>query len=112
RPATLSFDVVVTGRAGDVARDDLRIDVLQEADAALFVDPAGGSDDGDGSRDRPFRSLARALDAADGGIDVYLRSTDSAHDLGDRTVRGGTSIFGGYDADWVRDTADRAIVAG
>lgn len=112
RPATLSFDVVVTGRAGDVARDDLRIDVLQQADAALFVDPAGGSDDGDGSRDRPFRSLARALDAADGGIDVYLRSTDSAHDLGDRTVRGGTSIFGGYDADWVRDTADRATVAG
>jgi hypothetical protein len=112
RPATLGFEMSVTGRGGDVARDELRIDVLQQAGAALFVDGAGGSDDGDGSPGRPFRSLARALDAAGGGVDLYLRSIDAAYDTGDRTVAGGTSIFGGYDGEWVRDVDDRAVVTG
>jgi hypothetical protein len=112
RPATLRFEVVVTGRGGDVARDDLRVDVVQEADAALFVDAANGSDDGDGTRERPYRTLARALDEAGGGIDLYLRSTGTAYELGGRVVSGGTSIFGGYDGDWVRDTDRRAIVTG
>src|SRR5690606_32277776 len=112
RPTTLGFEMVVTGRGGDIARDELRIDVFHAADAALFVDAVGGTDDGDGTRDRPFRTLGRAVAAAGDGVDLYLRSTDVAYDVGDRIVPGGTSIFGGYDSDWVRDVDDRATVTG
>jgi hypothetical protein len=64
-PTTLLFDVIVTGRGGDVAKDDLRIDVYEQADRALFVDGLDGTNDGDGSRELPLRDLSVALAQAE-----------------------------------------------
>jgi hypothetical protein len=112
RPATLLFEVTVTGRGGDQAIDELRVDVLLDSGAAVFVDVSSGSDSGNGTMERPFRTLSRAASATGGGKDIYLRSTGNTYDLGNATLGGGTSIFGGYDADWVRDVERPALVTG
>ena len=113
QPATLLFNVTVTGRGGDVATDDLRIDVYEQADRALFVDAIDGSNSGDGSRANPYRELAAALAQAetrDNGTDIYLRTTQSAYTV-DAEIRGGSSLYGGYDADWLR-RSERALIGG
>lgn len=43
------------------------------AGPAYFVDPAQGSDSAPGSRQRPFKTLARALQAVKPGDTIYLR---------------------------------------
>ena len=114
RPTTFLFEMTVTGRAGDEATDDLRVDVYEEADRTVFVDGATGSDSGNGTPDRPYRTLARGLDATAGrSADIYLRSVASVtYDTGGNVLSGGSSIYGGYDADWVRDVGDRARISG
>jgi hypothetical protein len=113
-PTTLRFEMSVTGRGGDVATDDLRVDVYEQADRVLFVDGVAGSKSGDGSRDRPYRDLSAAISEADArgdGTDVYIRAVDSTYGV-DAEIRNGSSLYGGYDADWVR-TGDRpALLSG
>jgi hypothetical protein len=113
QPATLLFNVAVTGRGGDVATDDLRIDVYEQADRALFVDGVGGSNSGDGSRAAPYRDLAAAIaeaEARNNGTDIYIRTTQSAY-AADAEIRGGSSLYGGYDANWIRGN-ERALIGG
>ncbi len=114
RPTTLRFEMAVTGRGGDVATDEIRIDVYEEADRAVFVDGADGSDNGDGSRGQPYRTLGRAIDATSGNsADIYLRTIEGAsYAAGSAALSGGTSLYGGYDADWVRDVEAQAAVTG
>ena len=70
QPVTLRFELAVTGRGGDVAKDELRVDVFEQAGRALFVDFVGGSNDGDGSRARPLRDLSVALETADRSVTI------------------------------------------
>jgi hypothetical protein len=114
QPVTLRFELSVTGRGGDVAKDDLRVDVFEQARRALFVDGVDGSNDGDGSRAEPFRDLSVALETAEAranGTDVYLRAVDGAYTV-DATVTKGSSIYGGYDADWVHSGDRRTLIGG
>ena len=112
-PSTLFFEVDVTGRGGEVETDDLRIDVFEDADQTVFVDGAAGDDGNDGSRGRPFRSLRRALDFTNGSsTDIYVRTTGETYSTGDALLNSGSSIFGGYDADWIRDTDRRTAITG
>ena len=109
-PSTLTFEMVVTGRSGDVAIDTVRVDVFADASSTVFVDPEARSASGDGTRDRPYRSIDAAVAASPPGTDLYLRSSGRSHDVGPIALTGGRSIFGGYDADWVRDPAVRATI--
>ncbi len=114
QPVTLRFELAVTGRGGDVAKDELRIDVFEQAGRALFVDGVGGSNDGDGSRARPLRDLSVALELAEAradGTDVYLRAVDVTYAV-DAKVTKGSSIYGGYDDDWVHSDDRRTLIGG
>ncbi len=88
--------------------------MFEQAGRALFVDGVDGSNDGDGSRAEPFRDLSVALETAEAranGTDVYLRAVDGAYTV-DATVTKGSSVYGGYDADWVRSGARRTLIGG
>ncbi|MEY2957829.1 MAG: hypothetical protein RLZZ01_397 [Actinomycetota bacterium] len=102
RPSTLIFEMTVTGRSGDTAVDSVRVDVFADASSAVFVDAAEGSDGGDGSRQRPFRTVDAAVSATSPGTDLYVRSGGRTLRLGRTPLTGGRSVFGGYDSDWVR----------
>jgi hypothetical protein len=113
RPATVWFEVSVTGRGGDVATDDLRLDFFEDAAAAIFVDGANGSDDADGSREQPLRSLARALEVTSGSsADIYLRDSTDGPSYSPDGHALSVSIYGGYDAEWVRSGESRTAVVG
>ena len=114
RPTTLRFEVSVTGRAGDVVTDDVRVDVFERADQALFVDAVNGSATGNGTRQRPFRDLGAAITVAEArgnGTDVYIRTVDTAYTV-NAEIRNGSSLYGGYDADWVRAVSRRVQISG
>ena len=67
---------------------------------------------GDGSLAAPFKSLPRAVDAAS-GRDVYVRSVGTYDTSGATLVLGtGTSLYGGFDAEWNRDVEQRAVIDG
>ena len=119
--ATYVFDLVVNDGAEDSAPDTVVINVLENVNAAYFVDADGGSDDtGTGSRDNPFQSIAQALcEVTADPQDIYVMTRgagarydetateacpagtarDGAEQL---TVPTGTSLYGGYDSDWRR----------
>lgn len=112
-PSTLLFELSVTGRGGDVVTDDLRVDVYEDADRAVFVDGDDGDDANDGSRERPFRSLVRALDFTSGSAtDVYVRTIGRAYSTGTALLDRGSSLYGGYDGDWTRDLARPTSISG
>ncbi len=112
-PTGLLFRVDVTGRGGDVAIDEVRVDVFEDADESVFVHGAEGSDDGDGSRERPFRTLQRAIAFTSGSAaDIYLRTFDGEYPTGDGVLEGGTSLYGGYVDDWVRNLERPTAVSG
>jgi hypothetical protein len=54
---------------------DTSVAPANESDSApiLYVDPAAGLDDDDGSSDAPFRTLKRALSVAPAGATIWLR---------------------------------------
>ena len=111
---TLSFTLTVNGSSTDT----VHVNVLEHDGSAYFVDGDNGNDSsGDGSKDNPFASISHAIDQiADSNTDIYVRSRTSAHyDETAATLNppSGTSLYGGYGAEWVRDvTNNRSAVDG
>ncbi len=104
RVETLTFALSVNGSASD----SVHINVLEHAGSALFVDGDNGSDStGSGSIDNPYASIAHAIDQiSDSNSDIYVRSRSaSRYDESAATLNPptGTSLYGGYGEDWVRD---------
>lgn len=105
---TLAFSLVVTDGEEFSAPDTVIVDVLEDPSAAYYVDRERGSDaTGDGSRNLPFASIGGALTALTAaGEDLYVRtSTLGVYDETGATLQipAGTSVYGGYDGDWIRD---------
>jgi hypothetical protein len=111
---TLSFTLTVNGSGSDT----VHVNVLEHSGSAYFVDGDNGSDSsGDGSMDKPFASLSHAISRInDSNTDVYVRSQAGArYDETAATLNppAGTSLYGGYGAQWVRDvTNNRSAVDG
>ena len=109
--STLVFALEVAGTDG-VATDEVIVRVFEDADEAIFVDGERGNDAGDGSIFNPFQSLPAAAQSAD-GRDIYIRST-GIYDTNAATLQlgNGVSLYGGFDENWMRDTARRAMIQG
>lgn len=108
--STLTFMLEVAGTDG-VAVDDVVVRVFEDVGAVVLVDGERGNDDGaDGTFGAPFQTLGAAADAAN-GRDLYLRSVGT-YDTADATLElgNGTSVYGGYDENWLRDVDDRALI--
>jgi hypothetical protein len=129
---TLTFSLVVNDGQADSPPATVTINVLENVDAAYFVDGDNGDDDtGNGSKENPFAGIAKALCAVSGAHqDIYVKTraitTDSNGHYNERydtinidpcpgvparsanlilSVPNGISLYGGYDANWVRDAA-------
>ena len=118
---TLIFELTVNDGTEDSTTDTVMINVLEDVNVPYFVDGDNGNDtDGNGSIDNPFASIAKALcEVTADQQDIYVmnRADDVAYDEtvdpcpGDPvrdiaemlTIPTGTSIYGGYTANWVRN---------
>ncbi|RLA31450.1 MAG: hypothetical protein DRR11_10820, partial [Gammaproteobacteria bacterium] len=114
--STVMFELEVSDGTSS-STDNVQINIFEEAMATLFVDgDSGNHDSGDGSRDAPFASISAALSAIGSSpLDIYVMSHTQSYDETAATlnVPTGTSLYGGYDAGWVRDvTTNKTWVSG
>lgn len=106
---TLAFELVVRDGSRSSAPDSVQVNVLEDRNRSAFVDGDAGDDTtGTGSRAQPFATLGKALSTLNGSMrDLYVR-TRAAQASYDETggaleIPAGTSLYGGYDANWMRD---------
>ena len=108
--ATIGFGLEVTGTE-QTATDQVVIRVLVDPARAVYVDGERGDDDADGSRAAPYRTLRRSAEAGD-GADIYVRSVGTYDEtVSPLTISAATSVFAGYDENWMRDGSARASIA-
>lgn len=106
---TLVFELVVNDGTEDSDPSTVVVNIFEDINVTYFVDGDNGDDStGTGSRDNPFASLAKAItELTSNQEDIYVKTLDNneAYDETASTLNipSGTSVYGGYDADWVRD---------
>jgi len=123
--STLGFELVVNDSKADSAPDTVQVNVMEKSGEAVFVDGTlgvGSDATGDGSRGAPYASVWHALSNLPApNYDIYVRTISGQRYLEDRdvtapaavswTVPDGTSLYGGFGDDWVRDVdANRTSV--
>ncbi|NNK64866.1 MAG: DUF1565 domain-containing protein, partial [Gemmatimonadetes bacterium] len=109
--STLEFSLVVDDGQASSAPATVRVTVLADRDAALFVAPSG-SDGNAGTREAPFATIQAAIEAArSSGSDVYVAGGTYEETL---SLARDVSLYGGFDAQtWQRDVnAYRPTVRG
>ena len=108
---TLVFELVVNNGSQDSPIDTVRINVFEDLNVAYFVDGDSGDDEsGTGSRDNPFATIAMAVSELTTNLeDIYVKTQGAAavydESAANLDIPGGTSLYGGYTDDWVRDLA-------
>lgn len=106
---TLMFDLVVNDGTDDSPADSIAVNVFEDINVTYFVDGDNGDDTtGTGSRDNPFATLAKATSAlTTNAEDIYVKTRAAAavydETAADLNIPAGTSLYGGYDDNWVRD---------
>jgi hypothetical protein len=107
--STLFFDLTVNDGNGDSAADRVQVNVLEHTGPSFYVDGDMGNDTtGDGSRGNPFATISKAINSIPGpNHDIYVRTrAGSASYLESGAtlmLPNGSSLYGGYGDDWVRD---------
>ena len=112
--STVIFELtVVDENDADSAPAEVRVQVLENTDGALFVDGDSGSDDtGNGTQTSPYASIHFAVEQIedDADVDVYVKALagDARYDATSAPVFVGTytSLYGGYGAEWIRNLDD------
>ncbi|MFZ1862594.1 MAG: PKD domain-containing protein, partial [Polyangiales bacterium] len=106
---TLIFELVVNDGTDDSAAAAVAINVFENLAVSYFVDGDNGDDEtGNGSRDNPFASIAKAVSELTTNLeDIYVKTRTGGATYDETAtnldIPGGTSIYGGYDNDWMRD---------
>jgi Bacterial Ig-like domain len=96
---TLQFVLVVNDGLKASAPARVQVNVMEDKAKALFV-AVNGDDANEGTRAEPMKTLQAAIDkAAASGADVYMGAGEYAQSL---ILADGVSLYGGFDADWVR----------
>jgi hypothetical protein len=108
----LQFEVTIrdTELDNSTSNDSVRVFVAKDKDSAVFVDADAGHDFNNSGRSpqSPIRTIARSLESAFIGADIYLNTPNSGfYDLSDTLVLPSTaSLFGGFDQNWEHDPAN------
>lgn len=118
--STLIFKLVANDGTGDSEADTVQINLLENVNTAYFVDGDNGSDiAGNGTRLSPYKTLSHAvnLTSASGEEDIYIMSRADnrsyQEDIDTLELKSGSSLYGGYDVNWVRDVKNnRSKVSG
>ncbi|MFL0810844.1 MAG: hypothetical protein K6L76_10550 [Agarilytica sp.] len=101
--STLVWEVSAT-LSGETLTDETLVQVQEDVTEAVYVGTAVDGRTEDGSFSAPFSSLSAAIQSLSAGQDVYLMSQAEPYQLVNTlTIPDGTSIYGGYDDDWVRN---------
>jgi hypothetical protein len=88
----------------------LSVDTARYA-RVIYVSVGHGSDSGDGSRARPWKSVARALAAAGNGGRTAILVAEGRYAEATVRMKTGTDLYGGFeDGSWRRDTLRRPAV--
>ncbi|MGD8608949.1 MAG: PKD domain-containing protein [Myxococcales bacterium] len=113
---TLIFELVVNDGTADSAPASVAVNVFEDLAVTYFVDGDNGDDEtGNGSRDNPFASIGKAVSELTTNLeDIYVmtRADGATYDetASDLDIPGGTSIYGGYDDEWLRDPQQNKTV--
>ncbi len=115
--STLLFELTVNDGNGDSAAEPVQVNILEHTGPSFYVDGDNGSDvSGDGTRSNPYASIAFALASISGAnYDIYVKTLATPYDESGATltIPDDTSLYGGYDTNWVRDvTNNRTQVSG
>ncbi len=119
--STLIFDLTVNDGNGDSPVNSVQVNVLEHLGPSFYVDADNGDDaTGDGSRDNPYATISKALSSIPvvmGGAnyDIYVKTASTSYDESAATINipDGTSLYGGYGDNWVRDvTNNRTVLLG
>jgi len=108
---TLTFELTVNDGSANSTPDSVQVNVMENSGLALFVDGDNGSDAmGNGSRNNPFATIAHALSRISvTPEDIYVKSRANSafYDevASELDVPSGTSLYGGFNDKWIRDTA-------
>ena len=93
---------------GEVQTDTVNVQVQEDRLKAIFVGAENPSAVADGTRDAPYGSLSEALLSLSPGDDLYVMTQSTAYTLVNALeIPDGTSLYGGYDENWVRDVNTR-----
>lgn len=115
---TLFFDLTVSDGIENSSVVPIQVNVLEHLGPSFYVDGLDGDDSlGDGSRDNPFASISHAIASIPGAnYDIYVKTPLSggyAENSARLEIPDGSSLYGGYDANWVRDVVgNRTIIFG
>jgi len=111
---TLIFELVVNDGTANSAADTVIVNVFEDLTAAFFVDGDSGDDTrGTGSRTNPFATLGGAMAALTASHeDIYVKTTTTAYveTAVNLDIPSGTSLYGGYDVNWMRNVAANKTV--
>src|SRR5690606_17286642 len=101
--STLVWELEVTVD-GISQYDTVTIQVQKDRQRAIYVGSIAGTEgDPDGSLDAPYSTLQEALLNLAEGEDIYVQTAEVPYPLINALeVPDGTSLFGGYDENWVR----------
>jgi len=96
--------LVVTDGGDLIGEDTIVVNTLENVDRAYFVDGDNGSDSaGDGSVENPYATIGNALARVNDRQDIYTMNRKSGgYTPTTLRVPTGTSLYGGYDKNWVR----------
>ncbi|MFW6174559.1 MAG: PKD domain-containing protein, partial [Chloroflexota bacterium] len=106
---SLSFEATVTDtqQNGRSATDSVRVLVARDDERAVFVDADSGHDfnNAGATPEDALATLERALAPRFGGADIYLKTPATGAYTPTQTlvVDSGSSLYGGFGADWSRD---------
>ncbi|MDH5391794.1 MAG: hypothetical protein OEY11_01285 [Gammaproteobacteria bacterium] len=105
---TLVFELVVTDQSsGEEKRDTLVLHVLEDPTSAVFVGALNSDELEYGTMDHPYADLAQAV-AENPNKDIYVMA-DKTYTLSTSlAIKQFSSLYGGYNADWVRDMSNPA----
>src|SRR5690606_30507082 len=87
------------------------VNIFEDRNVMFFVDGDNGDDEtGTGSRENPFASINKALASLTNLEDIYVKTREdgATYDEAETTltIPAGTSLYGGYNGDWIRDATD------
>ena len=101
--ATLTWEVEATAD-GIVQTDRVRVQVFNDRNKRAVFVGATTSASPDGTQGNPYAGLAEALPFVDAGDDVYVMTQSMPYQISNTfVVPTGSSVFGGYDSEWVRN---------
>lgn len=90
---------------GEVQTDTVVVQVQENRMEAIYVGTANPNANADGTREAPYPSLSEALQSLREGEDLYVMTQNEPYSLvNSLDIPDGTSLYGGYDENWIRDT--------